>query len=494
MAVDPFAGFEQKRKKDAKKEARKKDIKSLIKTLIIGVLLVNIVLSIPLTYELVNRSTIIELEEFNDLLGEKDYRDNDVIYVKFFAYKIEGGEKFFAVADREEESGIFGIVLFPADRIYMHNHFRENIVEGETYICEVKIFRYSTKWHDPDEFSISYRVREVYLESDFESEQNKYIPVIVATILALIVISLYFTFDFLDKKPSLESVSELNKLIFLFTAILMIWALYSFLVTNFVKISNTYYSIIISIAGYYFLSFAPIIYFVMFSERKRIKFEKPQKNQLKPIVLALILCIVSLIILFVLLRIFIQIVFNNDVGDFNFNFNNYSTPRLVFDIIFFFAVVAVVEETVFRWFFAKRFSKLFNFEVGIILSAILFGFMHIPIGVFSYHLNIAEMGVYIFTKVLFGIMLGYFYLKTNSFIGVILWHGLWNSVISNLGFAYTPTNFISWQSNLLMDLLLEITIFFIIISIMVFILKNRKNTDFHSTDEIEVLAIQEEIT
>jgi membrane protease YdiL (CAAX protease family) len=162
--------------------------------------------------------------------------------------------------------------------------------------------------------------------------------------------------------------------------------------------------------------------------------------------------------------------------------------------------VAVVEEFVFRWFFAKRFRKLFNFETGIILSSILFGFIHIPTGVFNQHLNIAEMGGYIFSTFLFGVMLGYFYLKTNSFMGIVLWHGLWNSIGANLGFRTIGANFISWQSELIMSLLLIIVIFFIVMSIMVFILKDRKKTNplpaqsLEGQDSMENITLDQEIT
>jgi membrane protease YdiL (CAAX protease family) len=78
------------------------------------------------------------------------------------------------------------------------------------------------------------------------------------------------------------------------------------------------------------------------------------------------------------------------------------------------AFAPILEELVFRGFILKGFLQTYSAKKAIVLSAILFGFIHI---------NIAELDViHILLTILIGLFFGWIYYKTNSLGLTILLH------------------------------------------------------------------------
>ncbi len=485
MNYDPNLGFESY-------EHRKGIIKKELRPLILGIILLSIIISILLCHGIINRPQPTELDTFRDRIDSEYYNPDDLIYVEVYAFQIEEGEHYFAIANREDEIGIYGIIIREAGRIYLHNHFKDKIKISQTYVCEAKIYKYISERHEPGEYLIWYDVKEVYLKSDFDSELNKFVPVIISAILVLIVGSFYFTTGFLKKEQSITRVKALGYLVLLNSFILAAWAFYRLLFNKSLEAFDGY-SLVIEVAVAYLLFLGPILFFVIFIENKEINLRNYRHNLLISVILGLLFCSISLILLYILDRSFIGIIFRNEVSDFKFNFNNFTTLQLIINFLFFFCVVALVEETVFRWFFAKKFESLFDFEKAVLLSALLFGIAHIPIGVFGYHLNTVELGGFIFSIILYGIMWGYFYLKTNNLVGVIIWHGLWDFMTFNFYFSYQQTNYITWQNHLIINILKDVAIFFIIMIFMIESFKRLRKFGFYSPHppKMEVVEVQE---
>ena len=88
-------------------------------------------------------------------------------------------------------------------------------------------------------------------------------------------------------------------------------------------------------------------------------------------------------------------------------------------------------------------------------------------------------------------MLGYFYLKTHSLLGAIIWHGLWNAVISNLSFDFVHSNYIGWESGVIVNLLIDIATFFIIMVIMVRVFNYHKKGDLIPVEDVEMQQVEE---
>jgi len=483
MGYDPYGGFEKYQIKRSRKPLIRDDLKNLL----FGIIIFNIVFTALLCYGLISRPQAVDLEEFEEGIDSMYYEHYDLVYVEVYVYEIEEGENFFAILEREEEIGIFGIIIDPAPRIYLHNYFKNKIETGKTYICEAKIYKYTTDYHEPGEYSITYDVRDVYLKSDFGHELDKYTAILIAAILIIIVSSWYFASEFYEKEITTSSKKVTGNILLLFSIIFVAWAFFRYLFHKPLETFEGYSFVIETVAGY-LLIFGPILLYTVFIEKKDLNPRNIKHNLALSISLGLLFCFISLFILFFLERSFVQFFFKNEVGDFEFNYNNFTIPQLILNFVFFFGVIAVVEETVFRWFFAGRFEKLLNFDVAVLLSSILFGIMHIPVGLFGYHLNPSELGGYIFSNILFGIMLGYFYLKTHNLVGVILWHGLWDFMVFNFTFPYSPIHYITWQSQLVINIVVDIVIFFVIMALMTTISKH-----FGSTQVLSPYSPKEQI-
>ncbi len=90
-------------------------------------------------------------------------------------------------------------------------------------------------------------------------------------------------------------------------------------------------------------------------------------------------------------------------------------------------------------------------------------------------------------------MWGYFYLKTNNLVGVIIWHGLWDFMTFNFYFSYQQTNYITWQNHLIINILKDVAIFFIIMIFMIESFKRLRKFGFYSPHppKMEVVEVQE---
>jgi len=108
-------------------------------------------------------------------------------------------------------------------------------------------------------------------------------------------------------------------------------------------------------------------------------------------------------------------------GDFKIIHTNFLIPdlsplnilKLTIVMVFF---VGLVEEIIFRSILQTRLNKIFGLWGGILLTSVLFGFMH------SGYENLYVILYYFFT----GITLGYMFYRTQSLILVTLVHGFMN--------------------------------------------------------------------
>lgn len=387
MGYDPYLGFEGY-------EHRKGIIKKELRPLILGIILLNIIISILLCYGIINRPHPTKIETFLDDMESEKYEPQDVVYVEIYAADIDEFDNYFIISDEEDDITWWGVINL-GNRISLHNYFRDEIKIGETYICEVKIFKYVNEYHEPGEFSLGYRVREVYLESEFHDELGIYDPIVFSLIIILFGGSFFFITEFFKKKELSPFISKnIGYLLFFFTILLAVWALYVFINP---KPTDEEFgvSLIIASIAKYMLIFTPIMAYFVFVEKGIVNLRNIKINLLLSILLGLMFCALSFFIYYILTLNFTQLIFRNETM-FEFNRDNLPAYQLIAYFIFFFGVVAIVEEVVFRWFFAKRFVSYLGFDFGLLISAILFGIMHLPVGLFVHHFNIVELVPFIF--------------------------------------------------------------------------------------------------
>lgn len=92
--------------------------------------------------------------------------------------------------------------------------------------------------------------------------------------------------------------------------------------------------------------------------------------------------------------------------------------------------VGPVEEYVFRGVIQSTFTRFVNFKIGIAVSSVTFGLIHLSAtGGLS-----VESVPYIVTASLLGVVLGYYYESTDNIIVPMLAHGIYNSVLMSILF------------------------------------------------------------
>lgn len=106
--------------------------------------------------------------------------------------------------------------------------------------------------------------------------------------------------------------------------------------------------------------------------------------------------------------------------------------RILLLIVFYFSV-AVCEELVFRGYIGTRIYSMVKYKsVAVILTGILFVFMHYPYRMFAYGMTLSDFGGnigWIIDLFITHIVLSLIYMKTNSLYGTIIPH-----LVSNLAY------------------------------------------------------------
>jgi membrane protease YdiL (CAAX protease family) len=89
-------------------------------------------------------------------------------------------------------------------------------------------------------------------------------------------------------------------------------------------------------------------------------------------------------------------------------------------------ITAISEETVFRGYILSRLSEALASEnVALVLSAVLFSLIHIPMAVFTLHYPLMQLVTYLFLIFIFGLGSGWLFLRTRTVAASIITHSLW---------------------------------------------------------------------
>ena len=116
---------------------------------------------------------------------------------------------------------------------------------------------------------------------------------------------------------------------------------------------------------------------------------------------------------------------NEYISSYSISFENLWSLYAI-DIII---VVPVLEELFFRNYIQKGLSKLYNPITSIIVTAILFSFIHIQVfALFTYYLDFSLYSS--FFAFFGGLISGYLYYKSKSLIPSILFHMTWNLLVT----------------------------------------------------------------
>jgi len=94
-------------------------------------------------------------------------------------------------------------------------------------------------------------------------------------------------------------------------------------------------------------------------------------------------------------------------------------PNLILITVVMFVFVAAVEELIFRSILQTRLEKVLGLKYGLLLSSFLFGILHAGYGILTE----------ILFACLFGMVLGYIFQKTRSFLFILLIHGTANVLL-----------------------------------------------------------------
>ncbi len=95
---------------------------------------------------------------------------------------------------------------------------------------------------------------------------------------------------------------------------------------------------------------------------------------------------------------------------------NIRLPNIILITTIMFSFVGAAEELIFRSILQTRFEKVLGLKYGLLLSAILFGIMHSGYGIMSEILFAS----------FFGVIIGYIFQKTRSFLFILTVHSIAN--------------------------------------------------------------------
>lgn len=166
--------------------------------------------------------------------------------------------------------------------------------------------------------------------------------------------------------------------------------------------------------------------FMKFVDKENfIKLGFQTKNRLKEFNIGIIIGLIIMAIGYFLLIHFEEIYFVKASFDFK---------ELIISIIHF-AIVAVVEETLFRGYILKNLMSSYNKYIALIVSSILFSLMH------SFNPNVDLFSL--FDLFLAGFLLGLSYIYTKNLWFPIAMHLSWNLFQTLLGFNVSGQDFYS---------------------------------------------------
>lgn len=160
-------------------------------------------------------------------------------------------------------------------------------------------------------------------------------------------------------------------------------------------------------------------------KEKFVKLGFHTKNKLKDFIVGNLLGFISISVGFVILLYFNEIIFEK------FFFNKED----MFNSIVLFAIVAVVEETLFRGYILKNLLLSFNKYVAIIISSVLFALAH------GANPNLNPIGL--IDLFLAGVLFGIPYVYTKNLWLVIALHFSWNFFQTHFGFNVSGQDFYS---------------------------------------------------
>jgi len=109
--------------------------------------------------------------------------------------------------------------------------------------------------------------------------------------------------------------------------------------------------------------------------------------------------------------------------------------NLLRDVIYMLLFVGVAEEMLFRGIIQSDLSRVFGWHKAIVAQGFLFGVLHMT------WRSSYEIAFTFFA----GILLGYYYYRTKSLVGPIIWHGV-NNVILVSVMPYIYPGILSWFS------------------------------------------------